>query len=228
MGATFRAKNSGQIAASSTSVTVNAPAGVVEGDLLIVVLATSNASPGAISATGWTVVPGTSNPKGSGAHASAIFYKVAEAGEASSWSFSWTTGTSGTWISAAYYDASMFDGNGAENTGGPNTAHVAPSVSPNSTDGLLVCTFSGDNPGAGISGTYTPPASMTERADQAQNNGAYCSLADEVLTAAGATGTRTATSSENQEFACFSVVLAGAKSRPVRLARQAVNRAAVI
>jgi hypothetical protein len=69
---------------------------------------------------------------------------------------------------------------------------IAPSVSPTSSDAYLICHT---NSFTGTTGTYTPPGGMTEAYDLATGN-LNASGATEQLSASGATGTRTFTSTQ--------------------------------
>lgn len=82
----------------------------------------------------------------------------------------------------------------ADNATSPGTGspapHVAPSVSPSTSDAYLVCAAGTSvfNGGA----AYTPPGGMTERAEfSSPGNVTTQTVATEQLSAAGATGTRT-------------------------------------
>lgn len=117
-----------------------------------------------------------------------------------------------------------------QNTGNNTVSHVAPSITNALIDDLLICGV-GESPFSG--GSYTWPGAMTERSDVVVGTNSVASTATEVLTANGATGTRTATfSGTTEDFVAFSIVLRATSSgggtlpRPIRRVRTAVTRSA--
>lgn len=99
----------------------------------------------------------------------------------------------------------------AGGNGAASTSHVAPSVSPATSDALLLCGAQS----AGPAGTYTPPSGMTEQTDlKDDGNGgsgfAAGSTASLVLTASGATGTKTFTFSASTAYATASIAIKAA------------------
>lgn len=76
-----------------------------------------------------------------------------------------------------------------------STSHVAPSVSPSSSDAFLVCHV--NDAGGANSGASTPPPGMTEAYDTNFDTFYSCSGAYLQLSASGATGTKTFTESAN-------------------------------
>lgn len=85
-----------------------------------------------------------------------------------------------------------------------STSHIAPSISPLSVDDLLLCAAIG-----GGAGSYTPPSGMTEDFDSACGANSTSSVAELVLTAAGATGTKTFTYTASVHNATASIAIAG-------------------
>lgn len=129
----------------------------------------------------------------------------------------------GTGVTFSFQEA-----NGA--TGSSSTSHVAPSVANGQTDDMLIC-CAGESPFG--SGTYTWPGSMTERSDVSAGTFSSASLATEILTSNGATGTRTATCTANEVWCAGSLIVRATSSGPVAVSprirgiRQAVMRSAV-
>lgn len=86
--------------------------------------------------------------------------------------------------------ASPIDG-AAGAFGAASSSHVAPSISPASTNAFMICHV---NTGGGApGGAYTPPGSMTETYDFIVGGAMSVGGATEQLAASGATGTRTFT-----------------------------------
>lgn len=111
-------------------------------------------------------------------------------------------------------------------TGSGDNAPIAPTVSPSSSDALLIChTNSGG--GANVA-SYTPPSGMTEVYDQSAGGFMGCSGAVLQLSASGATGTKAFAASGVAPWATLSIaVLTGAGTPtyvrvPGRRPRQAV------
>lgn len=94
---------------------------------------------------------------------------------------------------------------GAAGGSGTDDTQDAPSVPPASDDALLICAWL-----SSILGDYTPPGTMTEQAESDFSPWATMAAATEVLTAAGATGVRTATFSVSRAFASISLAVSAA------------------
>jgi hypothetical protein len=79
---------------SGTSLIINKPTGVVQGDLMIVNLAIKNTTSGAPTSSGWISI-GTTTAAGNGGGGigvrAALLYKVAGASEPANYTFNWTT-----------------------------------------------------------------------------------------------------------------------------------------
>lgn len=88
-----------------------------------------------------------------------------------------------------------------------STSHVAPSVDAPTSSGILICGWSGPFP----SGSYTAPGSMTESLDLNDSTQTMM-VAREVVSSAGATGTRTATASASETWLACSVLIHGPTS----------------
>lgn len=105
--------------------------------------------------------------------------------------------------------ADFLDGTPQAGTSITNTAsHVAPSVSPLTSDALLLCGAMAGT-GAGTR-SYTPPGGMTEESDV--TDGTFCaeSVASLVLSSSGATGAKTFTYGGSTHYATASIAVKGA------------------
>lgn len=100
--------------------------------------------------------------------------------------------------------ATPVDGATGSQSASNSTSHVAPSVSPASSDDLLLCGAIG-----GGAGTYTPPTGMTEDFDSACGSNSSASIAELALAASGATGTKTFTYTASVHNATASIAIAG-------------------
>lgn len=170
---------------------------VTVGDLLVIaVTATWNTSADAnslvLADVTYTQAYGDANT--SNGMAIGVWWKIATLGDTGVSSVSWTHATqSASWAVADWtgIDASPSDAAaGAFNSGFP-TSIAAPTVSPVGANDLLICVWGM----CGGKGAYTCDAAMTSRVDTGSisSNIAEIVLADQQLSAAGATGTRTTT-----------------------------------
>jgi hypothetical protein len=201
-------------ASPPSPLTINVPAGTVANDVMIASITMrpcSNTSGGACTTTftapaGWTQV-GTTIDQTTGAgtggygHRLAMYRRVATGAEPASytWSFGGAplhAGAAGAVSSFSGVDtANPIVANAGQVTAAAAT-HVAPTINTTPvTNTMLVSTFT-----ANSSGTWTPPGSMTERADVASlavpnDLGLSLEQNTEAVPAAGLTGTRTATQS---------------------------------
>lgn len=201
---------------SGTTVPFTKPVGVVEDDLLIVVL-TQMGGYGAVSLpSGWVLLR-TDSVGGLSGVISAIYWKIVGPAEPVGYSFGgMSTDSFGHGTLLAYRGADTadpFDGDGA--TGATSgTSVVAPSITTTKPGGWLIFAASGRGAGDPVS----PPVGMTERSDFGVSDffgqRVHQETADQALVAAGATGTRTATSSLSQHSIGQLVALLNANEAP--------------
>ncbi len=206
---TYRASASNN--ANTNSLSVSRPTGTVDGDVLIAVVAwwVQTLTP----PSGWTQIGSTQtwNVGGEDVFMRA-YYRVASSEPASyTWGLSATNDIA---VSiATYYNVdtgSVVDAQAGQ-TNASSTAMTAPSVSPTlSTDMLLFLGAAGSD-SAG-SATATPPAGMTERSDATGGTWIKAYIAEQLLSSAGATGTRTATLSTSENNGGILVALTPSSS----------------
>ena len=97
--------------------------------------------------------------------------------------------------------------------GGNGTTAVAPSVSPATSDALLLCGVQAN--GVSGQGTFTPPSGMTEQSDITDGTFSSASTASLVLSASGATGTKAFTpTAATTGWASASIAIKGAGVTP--------------
>jgi hypothetical protein len=178
------AAESGQNAAGATTLAIAKPTGVLEGDVMIATVAAKEA--GAVTApSGWTTILNLTQGT---ALRQVSYFKVATAGEPSS--YSWNLGTS----RAA--SGGIADYNGvnptvpvdasASATGTSGNAAI-PSATTSAPNDLILTVAS-----FAAATTVTPDASTTERLDVASGS-STTDVADFPQVSAGATGAKTAT-----------------------------------
>lgn len=192
MGVTVRSASQAVAAAGSTPWTVPAPAGVTAGDLLVAFTTASGSSYTGLTASEFTQT-GADGPGGGGESPCRVWLRVAGGSEPGSYTFGRPTSTValGEIVALVGADtASPVDAALSWGSGAAAASQVAPSISPSLAGSMMVCGWRAGS--FGTTNSYTVPGSMTERADQPSGNH-YQALATELLAAAGATGTRTAT-----------------------------------
>ncbi len=210
MAIAVRSSAVGVQAASGSPVSVTKPTGTASGDILVAIhfLDVFGTVAAMTAPAGWTQT-GISY-SGTGSCMGKAWYRVADGSEGASFSFgqndtsvctvvACSGGNTTTPIDIA---ASWSQGGSAQ------TAHVAPSISPTGSASLLLCGFAST---CDAVLTYTPASGMTELQD-AWAQFALGSVDSLVLSASGATGTKTATCSgtSNNEFTTVSLAIAAA------------------
>ncbi len=189
----FRASSSATTN-STTSVTVGTPAGVIQNDVMIAAVlyeADSDEQPGQLATpTGWTLLRRDELSINGGIGMS-VFSRVAAATESANHTF--TTGPSKRFIAVIQAYSGVDTASAiaiASQTSTSSTSIVAPNVT-GATCGMLVGAF-----GVHAITTVQPPTSMTERAHLSNSNNASMTLeVSDELSTGGATGTRTALTS---------------------------------
>ena len=186
----FRSSSSAQNGAS-TSVVIPKPASLQPNDILIATV-TIRGAPTITPPSGWTVIRTDTNGT---ALKQATYFHVVIGGEGPN--FSWTLSSSFA-ASAGIVAYSGVDVSGtpprpidASNgaTSATSTSIVAPAVTTTAAGDLLIGAFS-----AATNATFTPASGMAEKVEVASKSGqskGSTEIADEILGAAGATGTRT-------------------------------------
>ncbi len=170
-----------------TPLVVPRPAKALPGDLLVADVSLVGA-PTITTPPGWTALP----PQViAGLLTDEIFYKVATSSEPTSYSFAFSAATSATGAITAYSGVdplNPIDVSAVATDGSTTTTHTAPSVTTTSPadTALFILDAAGNS-------AVTPDAQTTQRwnlattaATNVQSNGA-----DQLIAAAGATGTRT-------------------------------------
>ena len=155
--------------AGTATLLVNAPAGIVAGELLVAWLALGGTS-GSISAapSGWNLLKSiTDNGNALGGAATsiqgALYYKWATASEPTS--YTWTTSAAGTKNAVTVFRVTgvgAFRNSGAISYTGANaTSFAAPAVAVNSGDVMLNFWAVGDNTPTNQPAAYTVPSGFT-------------------------------------------------------------------
>lgn len=203
MAVVFRAATSANIAATA-SPTINAPAGLTVGDVVVVCFGTNDAITigGAPTLNGFTdlgVVPNGTNGAGH------VLWKVATDTPAS-WTFTnlWSAATIAAGASACWHDDAAGDAGldqSATNAPASSTTPVSASITPSVDNCMIVCCFGGDITG-GV--TVTAGGGATERAEQ-ENSGGGAAYIEELLQAGAAAVTMTATYSSASLVSCFNL-----------------------
>jgi len=195
---TFRGSTSAGAPSGTLSLTINKPVGTAAGDVMIASIAVRPNTAAITVPAGWTPVRRIDNANAN-ANSLAVYYKVAGASEPANytWTFSTSTGSAG----GIHTFSGVDTGNPIDVEGGQNTAsgltHATPSVTTTVTNTMLVTSHAFSS-----SATWTPPGGMTEVFDVASEtvpNAAGISIEGNYVmqTATGATGTKTATATND-------------------------------
>jgi hypothetical protein len=199
MAIAFRSAATGQSSAN-TSLVVNVPAGVQDGDFLVLFVAADTAGATITLPAGWTALP--SSPLNLGVQA-ACAYRIASS-EPASYTVTFSGSSAGTGaVMAAYVDTvSLGLDTSSGNTFAASTTHTLTGISAAIANEMLVCCFASD---AGTS--YTPPAGMTERADFQPSTSLTLMLCDVLQASAGASGDKSATAAMSDDGAGFILLI---------------------
>lgn len=191
---TLRGSSSGNNAGGSTSLSIAMPTGVVQGDVMVMAVTARGTQATITPPTGWTSLQ---------KHATTgtiitqqMFWKQAGAGEAGP--YVWTLSTSGkaSGVILAYTNtapSSPIDVSGGQANSTASATITAPTVTTTVANDMLVGFF-----GEANSATYTATTMTTLQASSFSTGGTATTRtgtagADQLLGAAGATGTKTAT-----------------------------------
>lgn len=212
--ASYRANSVGntQDTAVGTNLTMARPTGTVDGDLLVAMIIQdqdASVKTGMPAPTGWTKIANSSSGVTANGQV-AIYTHTAASGDPGTWS--WTndsTGqpdTHGTIIAVANTNGTVSAGPTFQYSTATGTAYTAPSVT--GTDrGLLICGFFRSD-SAAATASFTMSAPLTERVDNnAASSWTGLGVGTEELTAAGATGTRSATNTDTARWTAVSMVV---------------------
>jgi type II secretory pathway pseudopilin PulG len=190
----------------TNSLTIDRPAGLVAGDVMLAQLTVRNNICGAGGNTppaGWVLITtspvSTNGCLNSGTTISqAVYYKVAGGSEPATYTWNFNSGRSTLGLAAfsGVDNTSPINvANGQVNTSSTNI--VAPGITTTVANTMLVGLF-----GHAHADAINPPAGMTELYDVASGagpNGATSEAANATQAAVGATGPRTATSTGNND-----------------------------
>lgn len=207
------AVDGGDTSLTTSSVAVSLPSGTASGDLMTVwagaaVFAPSSA-PTISTPAGWTLAGSQAVSIASGAINARLhlFYKVAGASEGSVTLDTGGTNAIFTYVRQSHRNpaASPF-GQVSWGSGGPGTSAALGSLT-TASDNALLSAFVAQ----GVAQAITPPASMTERVDNATYG---IAAADEVFPEAGAAGTRTFALPSSSDYAWGIAEFASAVTPP--------------
>lgn len=197
--------------ASVETIDLAMPAGAVLGDTLVATIGWSTAQPSSPVYTGWEVLPNTVAPETQTGGPNALcIYRVVQSGDTGPWTVSWTTASSLSWDVICIQDgdtSNPFDGSDNSNNAAA-TPHTTPSVSPSTSDGLMLAVFVSDAPGAGNVQQYSTPTDFSSlHASSPTANRATVAAFSKLLTASGATGTVSSTPDFTTNWIGYSIVM---------------------
>jgi hypothetical protein len=178
--------------ATATTLTIPAPSGVQAGDVMVAGISVRG-QPAITAPAGWVLVRQDVNGT---TQKQAVFYKVATASEPGSytWTFAASRAAAGGILDySGVNTSSPIDASGGQVNATASTSATAPSITTTVGGDQLVAFFciTGNN-------SFVPPAGTTERYDVASNAvspSIAAEGADQLQSAAGPTGSMTATAS---------------------------------
>ncbi len=208
-------------AASGTTVSLTLPGsgqGVLEGDRLILALATSNTV--TVPPAGWTAVANTeATPTVSGGRIY-VWTKAATTGDLGASVGVTLAATARSALVAVATSPATVDATAVEVIGTNGASVSAPSVTAVTADGLLLTLHGVVINAVTVQATWTAPSGMTLAAEACSNNtsgslrNSTLGIARLALTSSGATGAKAATATQTMQRAAMSIVLAGPSAPP--------------
>jgi hypothetical protein len=193
---------------ASTSCTINKPAGVAAGDLLIAAIAWESAGPSVTPPSGWQQI--YTETIGTRTHTQRTYwYRLTSADDSTS-NWTWTVVTGYEWAGmiVGYFNADDPVTSAVSDVNTSSASASAPTVTTARANARVVHVASN------MYGTTwtapTSPQAYTERVDLRSGTGTSnisITLSDSLYTAAGATGTVTATAGNADYYAAGQIVL---------------------
>ncbi|MBI2764858.1 MAG: hypothetical protein HYX53_02975 [Chloroflexi bacterium] len=183
---------------ANTSLVVNVPAGVQNGDFLVLFVSADTDTATITLPAGWTEIPGSPQTP-AGIVTTRCAYRLASS-EPASYTVTFSGSSAGTGaVMGAYFDTVSLglDSSGG-NTFAASTTHTLTGISAAITNEMLVCCYANDS-----ATTYTPPPGMTERVDFQPSTSLTMMLCDVLQAAAGASGNKSATAVATDDGAGF-------------------------
>lgn len=179
-----------------TSVAVNKPTGLANGDIIVVFLGLAVADVITKPDTSWIVIADVTGQSVISTHG--YYHIVTNApGEPATYTFSWTTSSRATGESVGYSgvdNVTPIDVAASTLAQGSGSASlILPSITTVTNGAMLISAGGQDSAGTG---TMTPPGTMSQ-IQVAPSTGKCITSADETFATAGATGTRTWTGSSS-------------------------------
>lgn len=163
--------------AGASSLVVNTPAGVVDGDYMALLVAQNNTTTTLSALSGWSDVPGPAWPVSDSNSRMWARYRIASS-EPASYTLSWGAGTPKSIAAIIAYSGvdttTPHDANAVatNETNATGTTHSTPSLT-TVTDQAWLLSFFADRGGTG--NTWTPPSGDTERVDASVTGTSQCS-----------------------------------------------------
>jgi hypothetical protein len=203
----YRASASAGATSGTLSLSIGKPTGTINGDVMIAAITVRPYTASITAPSGWTLIRQTNQTSGTSS-TQATYWKAAGSSEPSSYSFTFSASTGSAGGIATFYNINTSNPINAEN--GQATAsslsHATASVTTTVANTMLISTHSLTS-----SATWTAPAGMTEAFDKSSDavpNSAGISVEMNYATqaSAAATGTKTATASNNANTGVAQIV----------------------
>ncbi len=205
MSVVVQSTSTAELNAVGTSITVNAPAGLVDGDMLVAGIASKSGAADFNVPAGWTAIDTTADANWV---TSRMFWKIA-ASEGATFTFTATVAEKMS-IAVLRIDgqatSSPLNASGKDFNGSTQAASVSPTIT-TTADNCLVLSFHGNREvSAPINGS--PPAGMSQTVIAEISSGAAAAFAQVTQGTAGATGTKSWTLDSVAKWTAWTVAIA--------------------
>jgi hypothetical protein len=199
MAATVRSWTSNYDTGGTTSISVNKPAGTVEGDLLFILISSDDDTVTIDQPSGWSTLY---DEVDAGSQTASIYYKVAGASEPSSYSVTKTDERAAIQC-IAIQDAGAINQH-ASNTGGASSTAQCPTVTPTVSNTLLLRMVSAN--GSDTTDPHSQETGYTITETTSYTSGGCCSIQYKAHTS-GATGTLDVSMSASSEWTGYTITV---------------------
>jgi hypothetical protein len=200
------------LSSADTSLSVDTPAGVADGDLLIAQVAIFDRA--SITATGWTAVPSRQEGSSGGAYQH-LYYKIALS-EGASQSFSWASARYAAAIVTVWRGQNIADPlSDSTSTIASNVTITAPTLTPDATCRCLIFFGAIRTDTRTITNWPMCPRVVNVASSGGTTNGVMCCQIDQTWNGVTATGARSVTASGTTSFHSNVGVLLGINAEPV-------------
>jgi len=199
--ATIRSYTVDELSSDDTTMDVSKPSGVVSGDLLLIFISVDKQNVSYNTPTGWTAVE--LDVTDGGYNSCSLFSKVAGSSEPSAYTLTWDISEHAVASCIAIYDHDGIDSSDS-NDGLPSTTAVCPTVTPSTSNTLLLRMVSADGGSSTLS--HSTLSGYTQLFEESVGDGTAISVQYTTHTS-GATGTANVALNASQGWCALTVAV---------------------